>query len=831
MPDENSTWTVQSTQSSTQSWDDYVLDFWDLWDNNWAWNGNVKVWWSDDNDITNNSSNDLWLEEWNLEKKSINNEEFPDESNVTDNENIEDSQSDFDFSLNLDWNNNSSSAEEQIEAENNLWDSEEENSNDVELAENSQELFQEEQPNNSEDFLQDSDLFESPVDESNLGSMDSSSNADSMQDDYTLDNNDLQSDGENIVDNNAQEENNGSEFNENSEEENIFRDSNEETINNSTYDVVWESDNLDNNDENSSYDNDNSFQTNDIVNNYKSESSSEEISQTEEWLESTEDNFFKSEFNEESEWIKFEWDGQEFIEPTENEINLSGDTNNVFDNSNVTDSENLEENEDNNLFNTPQPIESETSSLESSVWWEDNYQIDNEDSQDNNYFSEDTWYDNENKTENDENTNNFETEVTPLWNTELNPDVSENNLQDTSNAFNQEYENTETMNWRNESLDSMVGESLLNEKEWQQVVETPNSSEEYTANDNLIINNSESLINHPNNSQEQDVQSQNSNNISDSELQVTEAVNWNSENTEKVLPQFNIQNETMQPQVDNVEVKSTLSLDQILDSEISWNTGTINNANTTPQHIQNSWWFSNKKLVTAVICVWVFSILWVLAYMELPWLIWEKEPLDTWSVEWVVYEEEGISAWEDLLENHPSAVEEDSQGEEQESEDIDKPTSNNPLPFIFPDAEIEEDEDYRNEENQWDSPVPYQQEEQIEEEYGNDDLLEDIEISISSFKSQGETYYSAWQEMLDKQMIKYSLQLINLCEKYQQQVENWEGVDQQSFSSFKTSANQIVSKINAYNNWWEEIEVIQANLDDSSYFEGKDELKDYIYNR
>ena len=42
---------------------------------------------------------------------------------------------------------------------------------------------------------------------------------------------------------------------------------------------------------------------------------------------------------------------------------------------------------------------------------------------------------------------------------------------------------------------------------------------------------------------------------------------------------------------------------------------------------------------------------------------------------------------------------------------------------------------------------------------------------------------------------------------------------------------EIVSKINAYNNWWEEIEVIQANLDDSSYFEGKDELKDYIYNR
>jgi hypothetical protein len=82
---------------------------------------------------------------------------------------------------------------------------------------------------------------------------------------------------------------------------------------------------------------------------------------------------------------------------------------------------------------------------------------------------------------------------------------------------------------------------------------------------------------------------------------------------------------------------------------------------------------------------------------------------------------------------------------------------------------------------------------------------------------------------LDKQLMKYALRLMNLCDKYSAQVNDGEWIDAESYESFKASANKFVSLITKYMGWEDEVPVVQANISEDSDFEGKDEIKDYIY--
>lgn len=102
---------------------------------------------------------------------------------------------------------------------------------------------------------------------------------------------------------------------------------------------------------------------------------------------------------------------------------------------------------------------------------------------------------------------------------------------------------------------------------------------------------------------------------------------------------------------------------------------------------------------------------------------------------------------------------------------------------------------------------------------------------ISSFKSQADTYYSHGEQTADNQLMKYALRLITVCDNYRDKVNNGEGLDYESLSIFKSTANKILSKINTYLGGDEDVPVIrEATIDGESYFEGKDELKDYLYN-
>ncbi|MBO7505409.1 hypothetical protein J6T66_04740 [bacterium] len=68
--------------------------------------------------------------------------------------------------------------------------------------------------------------------------------------------------------------------------------------------------------------------------------------------------------------------------------------------------------------------------------------------------------------------------------------------------------------------------------------------------------------------------------------------------------------------------------------------------------------------------------------------------------------------------------------------------------------------------------------------------------------------------------MKYSLRLINVCDNYTDKVNNGEGIDSESFSVFKSTANKILSKINTYLGGDEDVPVIrEATIGDEYDFE------------
>ena len=282
------------------------------------------------------------------------------------------------------------------------------------------------------------------------------------------------------------------------------------------------------------------------------------------------------------------------------------------------------------------------------------------------------------------------------------------------------------------------------------------------------------------------------------------------------------------------QVQSTLSLDQILDSELLSNPQYSDNSKASPQNIP-AWWGKGKLWLYVGVWVAVLAI-WVGA-LAFPSFSGDRKPgdtINTWTIvdytTWI--DDPHASApevpttwWEDPLTVDP--IEEPDQIEipeipstswwqwsttaisiiEDEDETWDTSTSTEPIPYVW--------------EDDWDGDAETQEPE-IEELDANQIL--DV---ISTFKMQAESYYSYGQEKLDKQIIKYALRLISVCDNYSDRVNNGEGLDSESFSTFKSSANKLLNKLAGGN---EETPVVrEATIDGESYFEWKDELKEYIY--
>lgn len=279
------------------------------------------------------------------------------------------------------------------------------------------------------------------------------------------------------------------------------------------------------------------------------------------------------------------------------------------------------------------------------------------------------------------------------------------------------------------------------------------------------------------------------------------------------------------------EVQSTLSLDQILDTELLSNPNLKDNSTAVPVNTVSNWgFFSNKRLVWVLAWVGIFLLASFVIVLAFPWWNGERNPneiveADTWiSVD--IPEPDGWhwsadELWENSTLDNP--IEELGVSNSSWSWDHwaaswvffpsagdtwDEPTTYEPEPYI-----------YTSEEILWDQPEEIPEVEEVS--------IDKIRSDIFSFKWQAEIYYSAGQSTSDKQLMKYATQMKYLCDNYQARIDAWEWIDAESYSIFKTEQNSIVSKINAYMGWWDELIVIQ-NLEDESYFEGKEEILSFI---
>ena len=313
------------------------------------------------------------------------------------------------------------------------------------------------------------------------------------------------------------------------------------------------------------------------------------------------------------------------------------------------------------------------------------------------------------------------------------------------------------------------------------------------------------------------------------EINISAPVELSSESTS--------QTENM-PAETETQVQSTLSLDQILDSELLSNPQYADNSTASPQNITTSSWSKAKMWI--FIGVWVAALACCVAVLAFPSLGGDRKPgdtVDTWSVIenpiWIEDTHSSARLEPDEQQNPWDTL---STSDSWEDTSIVPWDAWSATAISFPEGW--DDEWWDDWEKWWQSePMPYVGYDQDEEESQKpqEPVAEELDVNqildaISSFKLQAEQYYKVGQDSLDKQLMKYSLRLMNLCNKYNTQIENGEWVDAESYSSFKTSANKLVTVINKYMGWEDEVPVIQANIGGDSYFEWKDEIVDYIYN-
>ncbi len=277
------------------------------------------------------------------------------------------------------------------------------------------------------------------------------------------------------------------------------------------------------------------------------------------------------------------------------------------------------------------------------------------------------------------------------------------------------------------------------------------------------------------------------------------------------------------------QITSTLSLDQILDGELNTNPEFTDDSKAVPVNVQNKkWLFGNKKMVWILAGIGIFLLAGAVVVLAFPFGSSERKP-------WSVVDTQDVTE-EYVDDDHQSADMTDDL--EQNSEDIDLwevHGGNATIQEDFPDVDWEDEYDNSSDwQEDSDSPNPYICE--WSECYSSNNWVQDDELEMSDvlpviadFKSSAERFYTVWDDMQDKKLIKYSLQLISVCNSYQEQIENWEWLDEVSFSSFKEKGQSLLVKIEEYY-LWDDTELFISSSDNGNYW-WDDDLRDYIYDR
>ena len=299
------------------------------------------------------------------------------------------------------------------------------------------------------------------------------------------------------------------------------------------------------------------------------------------------------------------------------------------------------------------------------------------------------------------------------------------------------------------------------------------------------------------------------------------------------IPQIN---ENTQNQVEIWSIKSTLSLDEILDSELQSNPQFADNSRSVPKNIQTKSMSLGSKKMTIFMWLGVFLLLCFVVVLAFPsvsserktWDVVDMVNTDTIVDEPEIIEKEEIVDESDLNVPEDDETIEDYQGEweqiKKEEEDIGWGHG------AWPTLELIEEEYTPPEEIEPYNLEETEQEEELLTEETENISVEDIQLKISSFKSQGEWYKKVGENESNEKVIKYASYVIRLCEDYQLQINNWEWIDEETYFWFETKVSWFISKIEMNLHPWEEVEVVytQAKLDND---EEKEATRTYLENR
>lgn len=310
--------------------------------------------------------------------------------------------------------------------------------------------------------------------------------------------------------------------------------------------------------------------------------------------------------------------------------------------------------------------------------------------------------------------------------------------------------------------------------------------------------------------------------------QVNNNVNEINNNVNGVNIQEKAEDDLNQQPIRRSDV-ATLSLDQILDSELNSNPQYADNSKAVPKNVPSNSWFFSKKTMWIIAVISLFAVAGYVAVLAFPSKNTNREPQEvvtsTWDQDHFVWyepttepeeyteiDEDKVNTWDDRINPVKSQV-------------------------SFPDAGWEDWEiESKDPENQELEPYYCTGDECLEtteiEEPVDILSVEEIKPIILDYKSSAEKYYSLWDDTQDKKLIKYALQIINLCDSYDSEIENEEWATQESIDNFKSQVKTLMTKMEKYVGGWEEVQTFtQSNFNEEYDFEWKDELKEYINSR
>ncbi len=267
----------------------------------------------------------------------------------------------------------------------------------------------------------------------------------------------------------------------------------------------------------------------------------------------------------------------------------------------------------------------------------------------------------------------------------------------------------------------------------------------------------------------------------------------NEVSNEKTMQQNEKPSESAKP----IQMGSTLSLDEILDSELHSNPQYSDHSTAVPKNVPAH---SNKK--TIAIVLWMFILTWCVVVMAFPWLIpldiMDRKPWDTVSTTWDVktdpedttlpieedpyesdYTSEGdpVSEWDDTWEGDTSqhGITTESTGQ---------------LPTV----------EYGEVDTTWgseseDAKVYTGDFKSVDDTEIEEVPIETIREKISYYREIEKQYSKTLENQQNAKAQSYTSYLKYWCNTYEAQIEAWEWLDSESFNSFISESERTIGKI------------------------------------